>query len=1248
MRSASILPKEPCLAATEPDTAAHVATVRLPAEGAARTGDGGPVAAPVGPRLTRLDIHGFKSFATRTSLVFEQGITAVIGPNGSGKSNISDAVRWVLGETSQSALRSRRTDDVIFAGGNGRAPMSMAEVTVTFDNSTGWLPSEYTDVTVTRRAFRSGDSNYLINGRRVRLKDIQHLVASLGQSYTVVGQGLMDAALSQRPEERRGLFEHAADLVGLRMKAVEAERNLAEVDANSTRLEDLLGELEPRLRTLERHARQARDWQSVRDTLRGIQLTHYQDLHAAASRRTAEATSIHERATAAVADGDARLADDAAAEEDARRELETATHAVERFTAHLRETQDEAQAVGHQRDLAVERLSALARRREDLADTQSGLDEQAAALAAELVDVDTEVARLESAVAEARAAIATLRRETADVSGQRAAHEREVETTRRALRDAERRAADLQRRADRLDQRRELDAAERSRAEGAIADRAERLSGLRGDLAAHDAAASEGTAALAALDTRLADLTQRERAARASVATARDALATADRALGEATARQRALQHLRETGAGLYAGVRAVIEAGRSGDLSGIRGTVGELITLPPEYDTAIEIALGGHVQDIVVDRWADAEAAIALLRRNRVGRATFQPRETVRGRGAGIPEAIRRRAGVHGLASELITVDAEYAGIIEALLGRTVVVEDLRVARALLGELPSGFSTVTLIGEIARSGGSVTGGAQTREAGTLARERELRDLPEQVAALAKARRQCADDLAVAERVPTELVGELRAAETERAGLAATAREQTAQRTRLTGWIDGLERETRQARQHLAGFEADTTKRERERDTIAGDLARIDRERADQQANHEVAEAALTAVGEQASAAERAVADQQRDLATVEERLRAARQREAGLNARQGAIRDELATRAQRAAALDGEMSALSAQRERLEREVATLTERLDTARDGRQPLDAAALAARQTLTRVTAALDRERRAQLDRERARGETGLGLERARADQTAIELRISEELGFDDPARIATVTAADGLLEPERMPENAEREISRLRERLRRIGYVGDDAIGEYERESQHHAFMREQLDDVQRAAASLRELLSDLHATMRERFDETFGKVATAFSEAFTTLFGGGSARLVMTSGDGTSGSGSGNGNGATGGIDIVAQPPGKRLQNLSLLSGGERSLTAAALLIAILRVNPTPFCLLDEVDAALDEANVVRFRAQLQALARETQVIVITHNRGTIEIADTLYGITMSSDGVSKTLSLRLPPEEPT
>jgi len=1228
----------------------------------------GAADAILAPRLTRLELHGFKSFASRTVFAFERGITAVVGPNGSGKSNISDAVRWVLGEQSHGALRSKRTEDVIFAGGQGRAPAGMAEVAVTFDNADGWLPIDFAEVTVTRRAHRSGENHYLINGRRVRLKDVSQLTASLGQSHLVVGQGLVDAALSQRAEERRGLFEHAADLTGLRLKAAEAERSLTETEANSARLADLLGELEPRLKTLERAARQAREWRGVHERLRTLQQSYYgRLLHDAIDTVATEAAAADEEARMAAA-GQVAVERLTGADIAARAAVEDARAALAQHDARRQTTIDQARRIAHERDLAAEREAALGRRREDMDDTRAGLDEQVATVAADLGRSEIDLRALEAEVAASRdaanglqAAGETARRLRLDL--ERGAASLGAEST-----DAERRTADLRRRRDLLQHRQETDASERARASQLAAEIAAGVEVLRAELTAAEAAALDDDAALGALDARLGELDVAADRAAAETRAAEDEVADAAHRLGQATTRLEVLQRLHESGAGLHAGVRDTLAAARSGQLQGVRGTVGELLEVPSTYDTAIEVALGGHLQDIIVERWADAEAAIAHLKRGNAGRATFQPLDTVRARAGArpTPTDILGRLGVHGVAAELVRAAPELWGVVEALLGRMLIVDDLPAARTTLPALPGGWSAVTLAGEIARSGGSVTGGAAVRESGVLGRERELRESPVEIERLERAHAETLAARDATAATARQLAAERHQTQTERAGRIATISERERQRQRLTSWIDVREKEREAAEQQASGRGDAAAAVARELATLSTETADLQRVLTETQTALAATRTELDEATAGAAAVERDLTIEQRRLAALEERLRAERRREVGLRAQERALADELALRAERAAALDGERAALVAQRQRLSQEAVRLEQVRDAVLAERPPLEFAVKRAQGETQRVARTLEGAREALRERERGRGAAELRVERARGELATIRQRIADDLELADPdevldARVADATEPPGdqtgeggtgsIAAPSPAPnivpidrehlsmESAERQIATLKERLRRVGYVGEDAVAEYEREAERQGFLRTQLDDVQGAAATLRELLGDLHGTMRTRFDATFSRVAEAFTETFTTLFGGGSARLVLTGGAG--GATDENGTSAPG-IDIVAQPPGKRLQSLALLSGGERALTAAALLIAILRVNPSPFCMLDEVDAALDEANVVRFREQLRELAAETQVIVITHNRGTIEIADTLYGVSMGDDGVSQVLSLRL------
>ncbi|MCC6790740.1 MAG: AAA family ATPase, partial [Thermomicrobiales bacterium] len=846
------------------------------------------------PRLTRLELHGFKSFANRTVFTFERGITAIIGPNGSGKSNISDGVRWVLGEQSHSSLRSKKTEDVIFAGGHGKAPAGMAEVAVTFDNSTGWLPTEYAEVTITRRAFRSGENQYLINGRKVRLKDVAQLTASLGHSHTVVGQGLVDTALSQRPEERRGLFEHAADLTGLRLKAVDAERNLTETESNSARITDLLTELEPRLKTLERAAKQAREWQGVHQRLKSLQTFHYARLLGDVAGRLTVAESGSAREEWAVEERRNEVERNVRLAAELRATLEHARAALEQHAARLQATVDQARRVGYERDLANERHTALTRRREDMADTQAGLDEQVAAVERQLQAVAADLAAVEQEVAAGRETVAAMHRESAAARNARAEIERAVARLGKVIAEQERRAAELGRRKALLDQRLETDAAERERAQRSGGERAERIARLNAEIAAFDVAESESQGEIAAIETAIKDLIEITERAAVGMVRAQNSLAEIERTIGQTSARLDALKRIHESGTGLHGGVREVLQATRGGKLQGVRGTVAELIEVPERYDTAIEVALGGHLQDIVVARWADAEAAIAHLKRGNAGRATFQPLDTVRAfRGSTDIARALALPGVHGIAKVLIAFAGDLDAVVGALIGRTLVVDDLAAARATLPHLPNGWSTVTLAGEIARTGGSVTGGAAVRESGMLGRERELRELPGELKRLETRRAEAAEAVKLARGEQQRHVEERQRLEAERAGLNASRKERQGQRLRLLSWLKEVEAEQAAAERRLATL-ATTS------ETVTADIARLTAEQealaAERQASlqeQRAAEAELTRGVEQAGSAESALSTEQRTLAGLEERLRSERKREAGLRAQRSALDEE-------------------------------------------------------------------------------------------------------------------------------------------------------------------------------------------------------------------------------------------------------------------------------------------------------------------------------------------------------------------
>lgn len=1186
------------------------------------------------PKLTRLEMHGFKSFAAKTVVEFKTGITAVVGPNGSGKSNIADAVRWVLGETSYSALRSKKTEDVIFAGGKGKSPSGMAEVTVTFNNEDRWLPSEFTEVTVTRRAFRGGSGEYLINGRKVRLKDVTHLTAGLGHSYTVVGQGLVDAALSQRAEERRGLFEHAANLSALRMRVQEGERNLAETDTNTTRLTDLLGQVEPNLKRLERAARQHKEWKDLRDRQQFLQRGHYRRLLLAAIERLTSAETAAAYDQTALDDAQRTLDALIAGRPALEQTLHSATQALERHDARLGELREQHRTTAHSKDLVEERLGSMGRIESDAESTRAGLQEQLAATEKRLTEVTSAIEHLTSELTSAQAAVYQ-QQQTAELarSERRSAEQELRDQTSQAL-QIERRIADLQQQRALLIQKRETSAVDADRLRAEAQDRDDRLATLTTELAEREQADNQFTDQLAKLDEQINDLRARSEQQSTAGSALAATLAQLDKQLGQASNRLDVLQRMHDSGEGLYQGPRQVMSWHRQGKLSGIRGTLQELITVPTTYDTALETALGGHLQDIVVNAWRDAETAIGMLKNARAGRATFQPIETVKRRGGHRPppREIEGVSGVHGVASDLVQCDADVAEVVQALLGRFVIVDDLPTSRRMMDVLPGGWSTVTLAGEIARSGGSVTGGAQVRDTGVLKRERELKELPGTLRSLEQERNKAEKSLSEHAITVKQAASEREAAERERAGILAEQRAAGPQKDRLRAWISEITTQRSAAERHAQAAAIGGEERDQRIATLAAEIeANTVRLTELRDAEAALAES-ISERRDSTSDVEAALADATTTLAALEERKRAEERQRGQLQGQIRAQRTEIDSREERAAELAGRKVALREERERLERDVAALADSVSAGERARVPLAESMSAAAGAVRQQQADIEQARQTTMERERSMGQKGLALERAKSETQSIHQRIIDDLNYEIPDDLVSDTEQQDYSALPDDYDETEREIGRLRNRLHRVGYVGDNVMEEYEEEAERFAFLTEQLTDVKQAAARLREMLAELQETMQRRFEETFELVSIEFSKAFEVLFGGGTARLVLAPDD----------EGAPGGIDIVAQPPGKRLQGLALLSGGERSLTAVALLFAILRVNPTPFVLLDEVDAALDEANVVRFRDELRTLAHESQAIVITHNRGTVEIADTLYGITMGGDGVSQTLSLRL------
>lgn len=1205
--------------------------------------------------LKHLTLQGYKTFATRTEFVFDAGITAIVGPNGSGKSNVADALRWVLGEQSFSTLRGKRTEDMIFSGSEQRARMGMAHVTLILDNSTAWLPIDFAEVEIARRAYRSGENEYFLNGNRVRLRDITQLLGSSGLSertYSIIGQGLVDQALSQRPEERRRLFEEAAGITVHQSKREQAAQKLADSLTNLTRARDIVSELTPRLRYLKGQARRAQEYQQLKRDLEAQLQTWYgyrwrQAVLAVAAAKEAAAGAA--RVTGEQAEDLNTLVEQVTARRAERGQLREQLGEWHRQSSSVHR-----QAETVQRELAV-RAEQVRLWREQAEELQRDIDHLQALLEdgeQRLLGAEAELAAARSRHDTQAATVAAAQRDLDARERSRQAQAAALSRAQDAVLTLKTQLAERQSRLSQLAERREEltrgDAEEAQAVQAAAAQLAELESQLRG-LADRG---HELAAALAETDRARQTHGQALAAAQEAERQAAEQLAVAQRSLARLQDQQEMLARLRDEGAGLSAGVRAVLGAaktsGRRGDpaapaLHGVLGTLGELIEVPSELERAVEAALGGRVQDVVVERWADAEAAVAFLKRDQAGRATFLPLDTLRpGRGVEAPRA----AGVIGVASELVRFDPAIRPAVELALNHTLVVQDLPTARKLLSR-GGGATLVTLDGEIVRPSGSVTGGSEgrARDGGLLARARTLRELPAQIQAAAARVTERQTALDTTRREQQQARAALDALRLKREELTVAQSRLTAEQNRLQlaaerarqtqAWHGerrrGLTKEATALAQREAELNADITdlaERLTARESEAGTARRQLTELA---ADDLVAELARLR-------AEAAVsAGQLQSYQTRVRELRDAQaQRERELAGKQARIATLAAQQAEASQAIEQQTAAADA----LGQEIAALAAQIEPAE--------ARLAALEAQQRQSEATERNLREQLRHAQMRqNQADLALQRAHDEVThlrgeiekdlgLVELIAPEDLGSDEMSDTQPPLPLNGMVirlpVVAALPEGLDADVRNLRGQIARLGPVNLDALAEYNEVEARYNFLTTQAADLEQAVASLQDVIAELDRVMERQFLSTFKAIAARFKEEFVTLFGGGSAKLILSDPD----------NPNTTGVEIIARPPGKREQGLALLSGGERALTAAALIFSILKTRPTPFCVLDEVDAALDEANVSRFRDALKELSAQTQFILVTHNRGTIEAADTIYGISMGADNTSQTLSLKL------
>jgi chromosome segregation protein len=1184
-------------------------------------------------KLRKLVVQGYKTFASRTEFVFEGGITAIVGPNGSGKSNVADALRWVLGEQNPSVLRAKRTSDMIFAGSAGRARAGLAQVIITLDNSDGWLPIDYTEVEIGRRAFRSGENEYLLNGQQVRLKDIADLLATSGlaeRTYTIIGQGLVDQALSLRSDERRALFEEAAGITHYKARRAETLRRLEETQRNLQRVYDILAELRPRLTSLKRQATRTQNYDQISTDLHALLRVWY-----GYRWEQAKVDMRQARQSAAAAEE---------AWEASRVAVQAVQSAIDALQSRMNAAQQQIADRQPARDRLRESLAQALREQAILGERRTLLQRQSAELESEVPELTRQQAAaqadLSAAAAELAAAQEQLQEQHAAWQGFRqgtAALQAEISRCQSATRAAE----EERRRQQNL----------LSQLEGQLAQLRERRVELDAPQPGDDPAAE-----LAALEARLPELETELARLQAETGAARDERAAAQRRRQEQiSALDRARRALREQEAALNRRRNelgrleervAMLARSRGQSLAlepnRILGQVAGLLTIPPEIEPALAAALGERLALWLVPDTADLWRAVSQSRGRKSDSDAgllLAALADLAARDASERPPVPAGDGIIGWASDLVRSEPQAAPLVEHLLGSILIVRDAETAYRLARTWPRGYAAATPDGFVAYAGGLVESRAAAGDRGILAREtawrKERGRLDEMTAAIAaeelalKNARAEIDALQAA--VEREQGDENRARQAEN---DAAARASAAER-RLES--------ARQQRQFLARQrQAQEQARAQIETRLAQVMAQIEAHRealarAEAAAADAAAQLAALPVGE--TAQQQQVFQQ--SMATAQTIL-------AG---RQAVVDSRRATLNQ----VDGQLGRVNQRLALLRNEFVLLEER--AAQEAVEPLQAELEALDAIIGPLRATIDADRAALVARQQEMAplqrhahdlETQLtqariklahqqnyieGLqERIRADLGLVSLSYDAEQSGALPLPMADVV--EELPAVAELPPDIEETIQSYRGQLHRMGPINPEAPVELAATEERIEFLSQQVEDLTRTDEQLRTIISELDSLTSEAFAATVEKVNGIFDQAFRGLFGGGSGRLVMTDPDDLT----------TSGIDIIARLPNRREQGLALLSGGERSLTAAALIFALLTVAPPPFCVMDEVDAALDEANITRFRDMLRDLSRQIQFVLITHNRGTVQAAETIYGVSLQPDSSSQVISIK--PEE--
>ena len=1181
--------------------------------------------------LKRIELSGFKSFAQKTRFEFHSGITGIVGPNGSGKSNVSDAVRWVLGEQNARQLRGSNMQDVIFAGTATRKPVSYASVSLTLDNEDGALPVSYKEVTVTRRIYRSGESEYLLNGTLCRLKDIQELFYDTGigkEGYSLIGQGQIERIMNGKPQERRELFDEAAGIVKFKRRKSETQKKLEKEQENLVRLNDIIYELEKQVGPLKDQSEKAKTYLAGREEQKKLDLQLYaitlsdnekqkeslEEKTSILSGQLSGLRSSYEKGRedvgkieAAMENIDRQMEEGRKKQEEAALQKQGCLHRIELLEAQIRAQEEnrshyEKQKEGREKDkqrLEQEKAAILEKQKE-LEKERQELENAHQSLSGQLSEISEDASSRQKRLEEIRSALLKLVEEKTSAESRHQHFSQLMEQQQEKAKSlAEEKQENLKEETRILSQKQQWE---------------QKYRDLKEKHEEYDRLIRQNAKDLEEA-TR-----QRDETAAACEETGRECL--------KLQSRLESLTNMAERYEGYGSSIRRVME--RRTDYPGILGVVADLVRTAPKYETAVETALGGSLQNIVTSDEKTARDMIGYLKKNRYGRATFLPLTSVKGKKPGREETALSEEGVLGMADSLVSCEDKYRGIVSSLLGSILVVDTIEHALRIAKAHHYSLRIVTLEGEYLRPGGSLTGGAFRNTSNLLGRRRELAELKGK---LAKQQEKHSELLAQQEKVRAKRQGLRVQAEQYKSSAARTEVEENTAKLNVQ-----------------RGEDAARQKKE-QRKSLEEQIGAVSKEIASMQQQGDTVFSASKEMEGQQKALEEESASLQEEISRIQGQrqdiIRKMQEASAGLASNQAGSRyqqEALERACRELEKTEKDLEGLEGSRKGLEGASGTKQQEILDQKAVLEKLEEDLEGAARKLEEQAKAKEQIQSSYREFFEKREEVSNEISNLEKEEIRLNTK-SEQLQQKMEQQDAYLWEEYGLTKNHALEQKEEtglspaelrRKAKEVKDKIRSLGDVNVGAIEEYKEVSQRYEFLSSQKKDMEQARENLEKMITSLDSGMRKRFREQFARIQSQFQTVFATLFGGGKGTLQLVEGEDV----------LDAGIEIIAEPPGKKLQNMMQLSGGEKSLTAIALLFAIQNLKPSPFCILDEIEAALDEPNVDRFADYLKKLSNNTQFIVITHRRGTMAAADRLYGITMQEKGVSTQVSVDLAQQE--